>query len=352
MITLGIETSCDETALCILKGRRILSQTVASSMKLHKKYGGVVPEIASRRHLECVLPCLDHVIRKAKIKLSQIDLIAATGGPGLMGSLLVGTSCAKSLALVLKRPVVFVDHVLAHAFSGQWGRKKETFPFIALVVSGGHSLLIHWKSPRSLKIIGKTQDDAAGEAFDKVAKMLGLGYPGGPVIDRLSRNVDPTLYSFPRPLLLEENFNFSFSGLKTSVFYRLQDLKKKKKRLTPKDKASIASAFQEAVCDCLVQKSLRALRKFRVSELVVGGGVSANTRLQEKLSQEGQAEGLKITFPEKGLSEDNAVMIAYLGQAMASQHKKALVRNSAWQRALGFKAYSDFYGDQVKIAVS
>ncbi len=332
-MTLGIETSCDETSVSVLKGRReILSNVVFSSLAEHKKFGGVVPEIASRSHLETILPCLDAALKKAGVSLRQIDLIAVTQGPGLMGSLLVGLSAAKALALSLDKPLVGVDHVIAHVWAGFLSDKTLRYPFLGLVVSGGHTMLIRLDGPDRLCVLGRTRDDAAGEAFDKVAKILELGYPGGPEVDRLSRGQDPTRISFTRPFLSKDSLDFSFSGIKTAVFYQVQKIKRHKP-LTLRLKKEICAGFQEAVCDVLVKKSIMAARAQGLSRLVVGGGVSANTRLREKLSSAAGKAGLKVVFPAPFLCQDNAAMIAGLGAALYRQGKKD---------PLELSSYSDF----------
>lgn len=344
MITLGIETSCDETAVAVVRGGKVLSETVASSMDRHAPYGGVVPEIASRAHTEVLLPLIDAALRKAKTPLKKIGLLAVTGGPGLLGSVLVGVAAAKSAAAALDKPVAFVDHVLAHAYAGVWRLPAaRRYPFVALVVSGGHTVLIHWKSAGDIELIGKTLDDAAGEAFDKVGKMLGLGYPGGPVIDRLARTGDAKAFQFPRPQMNEEHLDFSFSGLKTSVFYKVAALQKEG-TLTDRMKADVAASFQEAACEVLAAKAVRACRERRVKRLVVGGGVSANSRLQELLNAAGRAAKIDVVFPGVKLSVDNAVMIAALGQEMARAGSKRLGRPARGRAALGFEPYSDFFG--------
>ena len=338
MITLGIETSCDETAVALVDGPRVLAACVASSAETHAEFGGVVPEIASRCHLEALMPLLASALKKARVKLSRIGLIAVTRGPGLAGSLLVGVSAAKALALALGKPVVGVDHVMAHAYSGRIGAKRP-FPFMALVVSGGHTLLIDWKDLRRARIIGRTLDDAAGEAFDKVAKMLGLGYPGGPEIERIARGGDAAKYKFPRPGIREEHLDFSFSGLKTAVLYKLDELRRRGP-LRGIDKKDIAASFQEAACEVLVRKSLRAARAHGARTLVVGGGVSANGRLRALFAREsrkapGEAS-VEVIFPSAQLAADNAVMIAALGQAMGPPKARPGAPKD-------FDVYSDFF---------
>ncbi|MBI3251709.1 MAG: tRNA (adenosine(37)-N6)-threonylcarbamoyltransferase complex transferase subunit TsaD [Candidatus Omnitrophica bacterium] len=313
MITLGIETSCDETAAAVVKnGKTILSNVVFSSLSEHKKYGGVVPEIASRSHVGSILECLDASLKKAKVSLIDIDLVAVTQGPGLMGSLLVGLSAAKTLAWVLKKPLIGVDHVLAHVHAGFLSADLK-FPCLGLVVSGGHTMLLRMNSPAHVQILGRTIDDAAGEAFDKVAKILGLGYPGGPAIDRLSRGEDTKKFFFTRPFLSTHSLDFSFSGIKTAVFYRTRELKKP---LGLKIKKEICAGFQEAVCDTLVKKTVRAAGENRLKNVVVGGGVSANTRLREKFKTAAEKESLNVVFPKTALCQDNAAMIAGLGAAL------------------------------------
>lgn len=320
MITLGIETSCDETSAAVVRNGKILSNVVYSSLKEHERYGGVVPEIASRSHLETLLPCVAGALKKAKVPLQKIDLLAVTNGPGLVGSLLVGLSAAKSLALANKIPIVGVDHVLAHLYAGfiQDSRARRTaplqFPVLGLVVSGGHTAIIRMNSAIDVHLLGTTLDDAAGEAFDKVAKMLGLGYPGGPVIDRLGRGQDPAKFRFTRPLLSSDSLDFSFSGLKTAVFYEVEALKRKRK-LTPAVKKQVAAGFQEAAVDVLVEKTRRAVRREKISTVVVGGGVAANSRLRERIARDLKTEGAKAVFPPMALCQDNAAMIAAYGAA-------------------------------------
>ena len=333
MLTLGIETSCDETSISVLKDlRRVLSNVVYSSLNEHRKFGGVVPEIASRSHLETVLVCLQAALKKAKVSLKQIDLVAVTQGPGLLGSILVGVSAAKALSLGLQKPLIGVDHVSAHVYSGFLSAKKLRFPCLGLVVSGGHTLILKMDGPGQVKVLGKTIDDAAGEAFDKVAKILGLGYPGGPVIDRLSRGQDSGRFHFSRPFLSKESLDFSFSGIKTAVFYKVEALKKTRP-LTLKAKKEICAGFQEAVCDVLVEKSVRAAQMHGLRSIVVGGGVSANTRLRQKLAAAAKKAGVQTFFPEMAFCQDNAAMIAALGAALHREGR---------QSALDMAGYPDF----------
>ncbi|MBI4352301.1 MAG: tRNA (adenosine(37)-N6)-threonylcarbamoyltransferase complex transferase subunit TsaD [Candidatus Omnitrophica bacterium] len=332
MITLGIETSCDETAAALVKGgREVLASVVFSSLEEHKEFGGVVPEIASRSHVEAVLKCLDLCLKKAKIHLRDIGLIAVTQGPGLMGSLLVGLSAAKALALALGKPLVGVDHVVAHVYAGFLTDEKLSFPCLGFVVSGGHTVLARMDSPSRFKALGATVDDAAGEAFDKVAKILGLGYPGGPEVDRLARGVRSTRFFFKRPILSRESLNFSFSGIKTAVLYEVRKLRSEQERR--KAAKEICAAFQESVTEVLTEKSIQAAKSQNLKAIVVGGGVSANSRLREKLWARSRKEGIRVVFPPLPLCRDNAVMIAGLGRALYAEGKRD---------TLEMGSYSDF----------
>lgn len=336
MITLGIETSCDETSVAIVRDtKKILSNVVATSLYEHKRYGGVVPEIASRAHLEMLPGCLERCLKKAKLKLKDIDLIAVTQGPGLMGSLIVGISAAKALALSLGRPLIGVNHVIAHLWAALLSEKKINFPFLGIVASGGHTMILKVESPTKSIVLGKTMDDAIGEAFDKVAKILGLGYPGGPEIDRLSRGQDANQVFFTRPYLSKDSLDFSFSGIKTAVYYKVEDLKKKK-ALSLKTKKSICAGFQEAVLDVLVTKALRAFRMEGVTCMVLGGGVVANSRLRQMFALAAKKEGARIVFPENHLSQDNAAMIASFGAALYFEGERA---------SLELSGYSDIHED-------
>lgn len=333
MITLGIETSCDETSFAVVRdGREVLSNVVYSSLDEHRRFGGVVPEIASRAHLETGLSVLDASLKKAGLGLEDIDLVAVTRGPGLMGSLLVGLAAAKALSWALGRPLVGVDHVIAHLYAGLIEDGDLRFPFLGLVVSGGHTLLVRMDGASNFKILGSTIDDAAGEAFDKVAKILGLGYPGGPEIDRLGRGQDAGRFYFTRPFLSKHSLDFSFSGLKTAVYLAVEKLKKAG-RVSPSAKRQVAAAFQESVCEVLVKKSVDAARREGLKSLVVGGGVAANSRLRLLLAAAARREGIRLVFPSAALCQDNAAMIAALGAAL---HREGS-RDSA-----ALEAYPDF----------
>ncbi len=307
--TLGIESSCDETAAAVVKdGKTVLSSAVSSSVHIHSKFGGVVPEIASRFHREYINAVTANAVKKAGLSLKDIGLIAATYAPGLVGSLLVGLSYAKGLSLGLGKPFVGVNHIHGHLFSSFLSEKKFSFPFIGLVVSGGHTSLALVRGFNKIEIIGKTKDDAAGEAYDKVAKILNLGYPGGPIIDRLAQSATDTPFKF-RCAQLENSFDFSFSGIKTEVLYKAQKLKIK----SNKQKAQISKAFQEAVVKTIVSKSIAACKKFRVKILSVGGGVACNSFLRQMLKEEGAREGILVLLSKNRFCLDNAAMIAAVG---------------------------------------
>ena len=310
MYVLGIETSCDETAASIVKdGARILSNEVSSSLSFHKKYGGVVPEIASRRQLETITGVLECAINKTRVKLSDIDLVSVTNGPGLLGSLLVGISFAKSLSLGLGIPLLGVNHLYSHIYANFLNAADAVpcLPFVALIISGGHTSLFFVEGFDKIKILGSTQDDACGEAFDKVARILGLGYPGGPLIERLSRKGNPRKIRFGCSNT-KEPLDFSFSGIKTAVLYAVSG-----KGLSLNEKRDIAASFQEAVISALIKKSLLACRAKGIKILVVGGGVAANNRLRERFYQKARDNGIRCYFAAQELCLDNAAMVAGLG---------------------------------------
>jgi len=309
MLVLGIETSCDETAAAVVRdGKYILSGVVSSSLSEHKKHYGIIPEIASRAHVEVINYVLKEAIKKAKVKLSDIDCLAVTANPGLVGSLLVGISFAKALSLSLKKPLVEVNHLEAHLYASFLRKQAPKIPFIGLVVSGGHSSIFYVAKIGRFKLLGSTQDDAPGEAFDKVARILGLGYPGGPIIDRLAKkgNMNKVRFNCAQ---LPDSFDFSFSGIKTSVLYYVRD-RWERTGVTVSD---MAASFQEAVVDILVKKSIAACKKKRIKTLVLGGGVASNSRLRYKLNNQARKEGIKLYIPSVELCLDNAAMIAGLG---------------------------------------
>jgi N6-L-threonylcarbamoyladenine synthase len=305
---LGIETSCDETSAAILHNGELAS-VVVSSQFFHDKFGGVVPELASRAHVRSILPIVREAYSRANITSRDLTAIAVTNAPGLMGSLLVGLNFAKGLSLGLNIPLVGIHHIEAHIFSALLENEKPDVPFITLVVSGGHTLLILVNDVGSYQFLGETLDDAAGEAFDKVGKMLGLDYPAGPEIDKLAREGDPTFVKFPRALMNEDNYDFSFSGIKTSVLYWL----KKQSRISDEMKKDIAASFQRAMVDILVTKTLRAAEANRITDIVCVGGVSANSELRERFKTECTHRGMRFFVPRPLFSTDNAAMIAMLG---------------------------------------
>ena len=310
MIILGIETSCDETAAAVVKdGTSILSSVISSQVDVHHLYGGVVPELASRKHIEGIVPVVIDAMRKAGLPLTEIDAIAVTRGPGLVGALLVGFSFAKSLAYALGIPWVGVDHLEGHINSVFLEDNPPGFPFVALLVSGGHTSIYHVTGHLALELMGQTRDDAAGEAFDKVAKVLDLGYPGGGVIDRLAKQGNPSRIKFPRSYLDKASFDFSFSGIKTAVNRYAGEHRSQIKELIP----DIAAGFQEAVIDVLTHKAIRAAVEKGCTRLALVGGVAANSRLREMLGTAAGRQGMGLHVPSIQLCGDNAAMIAAVG---------------------------------------
>ncbi len=309
-LILGIETSCDETSFAVLRGKdKLLSNVVSSSLFRHKKFGGVVPEIASRHCLEQVQKVFEEALREARVKAGALDAIAVTRGPGLIGSLLVGVSFAKSLGYQLGIPVIGVNHMEAH-LKANFLNAAEPKSYIGLIVSGGHTTILFNRNGKS-QILGETIDDAIGEAYDKTAKILGLSYPGGPIIDRLARTGNPNAISFTQPKL-DGRFNFSFSGIKTAVLYLVCNPKTGKK-LKAKSVKDVAASFQRAVIGWVVDKTLAATEHRKTKDIVVGGGVSANSYLREELQRRANKIGVRVWLPLLALSTDNAGMIARLG---------------------------------------
>jgi N6-L-threonylcarbamoyladenine synthase len=314
MLVLAIETSCDDTgAAVILDGRKILSNVVSSQDSIHQKYGGVVPELASRRHIESIVPIVTEALETAKVTLRDIDGIAVTQGPGLVGSLLVGLSFAKSLAFVTGLPFVGVNHIEAHLSAIFLEENPPRFPFIGLVVSGGHTSLFRVDGFGKYKRLGQTRDDAAGEAFDKVAKLLGLGYPGGPIIDELSKSGNPRAIRFPRPSLGKNSLDFSFSGLKTAVVNYVKSNPEPTRGYSEDLVQDIVSSFQEAVVDVLVKKTLQAAQQQGLRKVVLSGGVAANQHLREKIKEEASREKVKVYIPPPSFCTDNAAMVGVVG---------------------------------------
>ena len=310
MLILGIETSCDETAASVVEsGTKILSNVVSSSLRYHKRFGGVIPEIAARHHVENIDKVIVRSLYNASLAIKDIDVIAVTQGPGLVGALLSGIACAKAMAYSLNIPLVAVDHVKAHIYSSLMRRDAPGFPFIGLVISGGHTRLCLVEDFDLYITLGDTLDDAIGEAYDKVAKILGLGYPGGPEIDRLAKKGNPRAIKFTcRPV--NGGLDFSFSGIKTAVLYYV---KSHERRATSDERRNIAASFQEAALQVIVNNSIKAMEKYKVKTLVIGGGVSANSRLRQMIAKESVFRNFKAYFPPLYLCSDNAAMIAGLG---------------------------------------
>lgn len=312
MIILGIETSCDETAASVLKdGKEILSNVVYSQIALHRPYGGVVPELASRRHLDTIVPVVEEALDQAGINLTAIQGIAVTRGPGLVGALLVGLCFAKSISAVQRVPLVGINHIEGHVCS-IFLEKEVPFPYLSLTVSGGHTSLFLVKEVGSYDILGKTRDDAAGEAFDKVAKLLNLGYPGGGIIESLAEKGKPRI-PFPRAIPSADSLDFSFSGLKTAVVNYVKGFTGAPKKVGDLSIEDIAASFQEAVVDMLIKKVIQARRQYRIERLVLAGGVVSNGYLRRRFQEMAPEEGLDLFIPSPYLCSDNAAMIAWVG---------------------------------------
>ncbi|MCK9444136.1 MAG: tRNA (adenosine(37)-N6)-threonylcarbamoyltransferase complex transferase subunit TsaD [Tissierellaceae bacterium] len=307
MLTLAIETSCDETSVAVLRdGREVLSNIISSQIEIHRKFGGVVPEVASRKHIESINQIVQESLDAANVKFDDIDLIGVTQGPGLVGALLIGISTAKAIAYGLELPIVGVNHIEGHVCANYIEHKGLEPPFTGLIVAGCHTYLVQVKGYTEYEIIGRTRDDAAGEAFDKVARALGLPYPGGPVIDKLSQKGDKEAIAFPRVMLEPKSYDFSFSGLKTAVLNYLNQAKQKGDEIIIED---VAASFQQAVLDVLVEKSFRLAKESKMDKIVLAGGVAANQGLRNMMEQRGLEEGIKIFYPSKILCTDNAAMI-------------------------------------------
>jgi N6-L-threonylcarbamoyladenine synthase len=313
MLFLALETSCDETAAAVFTDEpRVLSNVVASQNELHARFHGVVPEIAARAHLRNLLPVIDQAIKQANIALQDIGCIAVHNTPGLVGALLVGVSAAKMLSIALDVPLVAVNHIASHIYACRLAAERDIFPCVGFVVSGGHTVLFRCESALDMQMLGGTRDDAAGEAFDKVAAILGLGFPGGPAVEREAVNGDPKAYQFPRSFINDDRLEFSFSGLKTAVLYAIhgQDVSKASPPPPGKLRADAAASFQQAVVDVLVAKCKRALQQTGLKRLAVGGGVTANKSLRFALEQMAACEGIELFIPPMSLCTDNAAMAA------------------------------------------
>jgi len=332
MIVLGVESSCDETGLALYDTERgLLSHALHSQVAMHEEYGGVVPELASRDHIRRALPLLEQTLDKAGIAKADIDAIAYTQGPGLAGALLVGSSVACSLGLALDKPVLGVHHLEGHLLSPLLASERPDFPFIALLVSGGHTQLMRVDGVGRYTLLGETLDDAAGEAFDKSAKLLGLGYPGGPAISRLAEFGDPTAYTLPRPMLHSKDFNFSFSGLKTAVLTVVKNHDEKViANICEQDKANIARGFVDAIVDVLVAKCVNALRHTGLKRLVIAGGVGANKQLREALNAAASKRKFRVFYPELEFCTDNGAMIAFAGAMRLEKNPALAVRDYAF----------------------
>jgi N6-L-threonylcarbamoyladenine synthase len=321
-LVLGIETSCDETGVGIVRGHTLLADAVASSVDEHARFGGVVPEVASRAHLEAMVPTLERAAETAGIRLADVDAIAVTNGPGLAGALLVGVAAAKALALGLGKPIYGVNHLASHVAVDQLEHGPLPEPVLAMLVSGGHSSLLRVEDVTTgVQPLGATIDDAAGEAFDKVARLLGLPFPGGPHIDRAARDGNSVYVDFPRGLtsrrdLERHRFDFSFSGLKTAVARWVEARERAGEPVPIND---VAASFQEAVCDVLVRKALDAAASEGIEDLLIGGGVAANSRLRAMAEERGAAKGIRVRVPRPGLCTDNGAMVAALGAEMVAR---------------------------------
>jgi N6-L-threonylcarbamoyladenine synthase len=316
---LGIETSCDETAVAVVEDRTVLANLIASQTDLHARFGGVVPELASRAHVEALNPLLEQALEEAGCRFSDLEGVAVTVGPGLVGALLVGISAAKAVAYATRAPFIGVNHLEGHIYANFLVHGPPEPPYVCLVVSGGHTMLVHMPQEHRYEVLGQTVDDAAGEAFDKIARFLGLGFPGGPALDRLARTGDPNAIAFPRAMADSGDYDFSLSGLKTAV---LRYVRAETEAGRTVDPADLAASFQEAIVDVQVAKTIRAAREKGVRTILLGGGVVANTRLRERIEAEGAAAGLRVLFPPIELCTDNAAMIACAGASRLARGER------------------------------
>ena len=311
MKVLGIETSCDETGVAVVEdGSKVLSNVLSSQHEIHARFGGVVPELASRAHVERLNPLLDVALAEAGMRWSDVEAVAVTRGPGLVGALLVGLATAKAIALALDVPLVAVNHLEGHIYANFLEQGPPEPPYVALIVSGGHTLLVYMPEEQRYEVLGQTVDDAAGEAFDKVARFLGLGFPGGPELDRLAREGDPAAVRFPRAMAGSGDYDFSLSGLKTAVVRHVRKEEREGKKTSVPD---IAASFQEAVVDVQIQKTMAAAEEKGATSVLLGGGVVANSRLRQRMAEEAERRGLRLLFPSAELCTDNGAMIASVG---------------------------------------
>ncbi|MDP4093895.1 MAG: tRNA (adenosine(37)-N6)-threonylcarbamoyltransferase complex transferase subunit TsaD [Bacillota bacterium] len=332
IVVLGIETSCDETSAAVVKnGRIIMSNVISSQINLHQKYGGVVPEIASRKHVELVIPVINQALEEAKTGLEDVDIIGVTYGPGLVGALLVGLSAAKGLAFSANKPLVGIHHIEGHIAANYLEHKDLEPPFICLVVSGGHSHIIYVEDYDKFEILGQTRDDAAGEAFDKVARSIGLGYPGGPLIDKAAVNGNPNAVKFPRVYFEDGSLDFSFSGIKTAVLNYLNSQEQKGQPFSIED---VSASFQQAVVDVLVNNTIKAAKIKKQNKIVIAGGVAANSYLRRNMENAAEGKGIKVFYPSIILCTDNAAMV---GSAAYYEYKKGKMSDMHLNAVPGLK---------------
>jgi len=339
MIILGIETSCDETSAAVVKDGILLSNTISSQV-VHYKFGGVVPELASRAHQTLIIPVVEETLKIANVNKEQLNGVAAVYGPGLIGSILVGLSFGKGLALSLGIPFVGINHLEGHIYSNLVEEPKPQFPFINLTISGGHTQIVLVRAPLEYSLLGQTRDDAVGEAFDKVAKMLGIGYPGGPLIDELAKEGNPTEIYFPRPYINDTSLDFSFSGLKTSVLYYLKKSEFKQNEegepalrvgsIERKIVADICASFQTSVVDVLIHKAITAAKSNKIGNITVAGGVAANSELRRRLKEESKRYNIEVHFPKGEYCTDNAAMIAMAGYDRLSKNLNSPLNLAAY----------------------
>jgi N6-L-threonylcarbamoyladenine synthase len=320
MRVLGVETSCDETAVAVVEdGRTVLSNLVSSQTDLHARFGGVVPELASRAHLEALNPLMQEALERAGTTFRDLDGVAVTIGPGLVGALLVGIAGAKAVALATRAELIGVNHLEGHIYANFIEHGPPDPPYVCLVVSGGHTMLVHMPEDHRYDVLGQTLDDAAGEAFDKIARFIGLGFPGGPALDELARTGDPNAIPFPRAMADSGDYDFSLSGLKTSV---LRHVRRERAAGRALDLADLAASFQEAIVDVQVSKTMAAAREKRVGTVLLGGGVVANSRLRERMEKAGAEAGIRVLFPSLELCTDNAAMIACAGSSRLARGER------------------------------
>jgi tRNA N6-adenosine threonylcarbamoyltransferase len=326
MKVLGIETSCDETAVAVVEDEAVRANLIATQVDLHERFGGVVPEVASRAHVEALNPLIDEVLERSDLGFGDLDGVAVTVGPGLIGALLVGIAGAKGVAFAAGIPLIGVNHLEGHIWANVLEHGRTAYPCVCLVVSGGHTMLVEMTGDHDYRLLGQTVDDAAGEAFDKIARFLGLGFPGGPALDRAARDGDPNAIAFPRPMADSGDYAFSLSGLKTAV---LRYVKAERDAGREIDLADLAASFQEAIVDVQVTKTMRAARETGAGTVLLGGGVVANTRLRERMLAAGDEAGIEVRFPSMALCTDNGAMIAVAGASRLARGERTELGVSA-----------------------